>query len=225
MTADEEMLAVLDIIADKHKLTYNGRLTEVDVREIDIVVMPQVDREQIFEKLQFDGVIKDENKIPVGCNGNLIYRLKILDKFDEVRKEYFIKVNAGKERFEKYFGFNGMTFLIARVNNEPASINFNPKKDEGTDPFYLMSAFEYELKKNGRREDDYIKTTIKEDDVIAYIKNKWPDHDVDRPGWFRYTKNNLKTKIPPAYFEEGLIIIGNFDSILKGYLFAIKASI
>jgi hypothetical protein len=118
------------------------------------------------------------------------------------------------------FGFDDMTFKLKRVDNTDAVINFYPKKGEGTKPYYLMHALVAELKKEGKRNGEWIETLVKRERIIDLIKKQCPNENNVDSNWIKNTKGNLIKKIPQEY--EGLIKIGDFNHKLKGYPFSLK---
>jgi hypothetical protein len=113
-----------------------------------------------------------------------------------------------------------MTFKLKRVDNTDAVINFYPKKGEGTKPYYLMHALVAELKKEGKRNGEWIETLVKRERIIDLIKKQCPNENNVDSNWIKNTKGNLIKKIPQEY--EGLIKIGDFNHKLKGYPFSLK---
>lgn len=119
----------------------------------------------------------------------------------------------------KYFGFNQMTFTLKRIDAEPATINFNPSKGDSKNTYYLFYAFVDILKDNPEREGLWIKKVITFPEIVDNLrKQKIPEADAVDKKWIRYTKGNLKRKIPADF--ESLIEIGNCKN--GGYPFALK---
>lgn len=223
MTAEEKILFVLDLIRDSKHPTPTSKLPQIDAREIDKILTRQ-DHEQIFEKFAKDYKILKIHTQP-DYQVEFHYRFEILSEFEDFRKGYIQKHRKSKYLAGQYFGFNDKTFFITVTSNKPATINFNPRKGEEIDTYYLMRAFVDELERHGKWEDGYARVVAKQSDLKAYIKNNWPNFDMDRKNWFRDTKGNLVKKIPEDYINQRLITMDYFDRKLGGYPVSVKLPI
>jgi len=148
-----------------------------------------------------------------------IHKFQISDNFDEVYREYTNLLEKGLDP-SSLFGFDNMTFRLKRIDSTDAVINFYPKKGEGTKLYYLMRVLVAELKKEGKRNGEWIEAFVKQERIIDLIKKQCPNENNVDSNWIKNTKGNLIKKIPQEY--EYLIKIGGFNQKLEGYSFSLK---
>jgi len=145
--------------------------------------------------------------------------ITILD--DKKYQEHF----GSKDNISSYFGFEleNKTFRLKRIDNTDAVVDFEPKKGETLNTYYLMRAYVSGIKRKYTKKAGWIKTAITRKDIYGYIQKHWLRIDTSGD-WLKNTKGNLIKKIPEKY-KHNLIRIGYFNSRLQTYPFALKLPI
>jgi hypothetical protein len=138
-------------------------------------------------------------------------RLYELSNFLE---SYFSRQENLEDR-DFFYWSNDCTFKV-KMSSSIESIPFYPK--DGLNTCYLLKAMTQKLLSNGEYNGQWLEVWIDNVFVKEYIENTYGKECDDN--WIRYTKSNLKRKIP--YTLKDTIKIGYQDRKRKAFLFGIK---
>lgn len=206
-----------------------GKPIKYNVVKLVAAGIPSQERQKnLLHRLQEWKAIKIVNESPPEwkSNGKHWFELKILQpKFNKIYKKYekknkLIRIKLQGEDVSSHFGFDGMVFKLKRVDNTYAVINFYPTEDKRPDTYCLMYALVAILKREYKRDGEWIRVIASREKIYAHIKEECPKKTNIDSDWLKNTRSNLNNKIPKEY--KGLIKIGYYDRKLKGYLFSLK---
>jgi hypothetical protein len=180
--------------------------------------------EPFLNKLKKAGCFSDWTKQMYVRRNNYSFENVNFNKLKEYKSKLETKnkekgIPNNSRDYQDWFGFEEKTFWLRKGAGQNFTINFNPKKGETTNPFFLMQALVVYIRGHGQVNNSYLTTIVPIQEIRNYLSKNYPHlKPSDWGKWIRFTRNNLNQKIN----DGGLVIIKNFDKQEQGYPFLIK---
>lgn len=140
------------------------------------------------------------------------YSIRILSGFNKI-----VGLSTATSYSKKFWFDHNKVFWLKTNTGDLKSIDFSPKRGDGLNTYYLMSALVWVLEKDGTENMPWFETKISRLDITRFIEREFKK-SIDK-NWIGDTVHNLRQKFSQNW--EGYIEL-SFMRELGLYLFKIK---